>query len=200
MFAYLKGTITQLEPAFAIVECGGVGYRAMISLNTHDLLEGKKEVKLFTHLQVREDSHTLYGFADLQEQSLFEQLITISGVGANTALTILSSLSAEELFQAISMEDTLTLKRVKGIGAKTAGRIVLELKDKIKLEVEAAGAGRSSRKASAGQLKAEAIAALGQLGFAKAEMSKRIDRILKEVDKDDLSVEKLVKMALRNPG
>ena len=158
-------------------------------------------MKIFTHLQVREDSQTLYGFHDFKEQSLFEQLITISGVGANTALTMLSSLSGEELVQAIRMEDVMTLKRIKGIGAKTAGRIVLELKDKIKLDGSEGMTGSIAGGAPSGsQLKAETIAALAQLGFSKADMGKRIDRILKETPVADLTVEKLVKMALRNPN
>lgn len=201
MIAYLKGTITQLEPTFTLVECNGIGYRVQISLNTHSKLQGKKEIKIFTHLQVREDAHTLYGFAELSEQSLFEQLITISGVGANTALTMLSGLSADELVQAIRMEDVLTLKRIKGIGAKTAARIVLELKDKIKVDGSVGLSGESGGgKPNSAAMKAEAIAALSQLGFSKADISKRIDRIFKEVPLEELNVEKLIKMALRNPG
>ncbi len=200
MFAYLKGIITQLEPTFAIVECNGVGYRVLISLSTHSKLQGKKEIKIFTHLQVREDSHSLYGFAEFSEQSLFEQLITISGVGANTALTMLSGLSADELVQAIRMEDVMSLKRIKGIGAKTAARIVLELKDKIKMDSGAFVPTGAGGKPNTTALKAEAIAALAQLGFSKSDMSKRMDRILKEIPADELSVEILVKMALRNPN
>lgn len=201
MFAYLKGTITQLEPTFSIVECNGIGYLVHISLNTHGKLQGKKEVKIFTHLQVKEDSHTLYGFSAYSEQSLFEQLITISGVGANTALTMLSGLSADELVQAIRMEDVLTLKRIKGIGAKTAARIVLELKDKIKADSSIGMVGEAgSARLNTGAMKAEAIAALAQLGFSKPDMNNRIDRIFKEVPIEELSVEKLIKMALRNPN
>jgi len=197
MFAYVKGILIQLEPTFAIVECQGIGYRILISLSTHSKLQGKKEVKLFTHFHVREDAQLLYGFAEFSEQSLFEQLITVSGVGSNTALTMLSGLSADELVQAIRMEDVLTLKRIKGIGAKTAARIVLELKDKIKVDGSAGiSAGTSGTTTNPGALKAEAIAALAQLGFGKNEMSKRIDRIFKTTPPSELSVEKLVKMAL----
>lgn len=197
MIAYLNGKIDHLEPAHVIIECNGVGYRVRISLNTFSELQGKSQIKLHTYLQVREDAQTLYGFFDPNEQSLFEQLISISGVGANTAITILSSVSPDELFQAISSEDTMALKQIKGIGPKTAGRIILELKDKIKMEGEsvAGGKGVASDK---GRIRQEALVALAQLGFPRSTMDKRLDRLFKEHG-EGLTVEKIIKMALRNP-
>ncbi|MEM6260958.1 MAG: Holliday junction branch migration protein RuvA [Bacteroidota bacterium] len=196
MIAYLKGNIAQLDPAFVVIDCRGVGYMAKISLYTYDHLQGKKEVLLHTFLLVREDAHTLYGFANTREKSMFEQLITVSGVGANTALVMLSSMEVEELFHAIRTEDVLQLKRIKGIGAKSAARIVLELKDKLKLEGTVAEAGRKGGPSSG--LKQEALAALISLGLPKATMEKRLDDLVK-AHGSDISVEQLVKLALRNP-
>ena len=197
MIAYLAGKVAQLDPTFAIIDCGGIGYLVKISLNTYTQIRDKSNVKLHTYLQVREDAHILYGFFDPQEKSLFEQLISISGVGGNTAMMILSSISANDLFVAIQNEDTLALKRIKGIGAKTAGRIILELKDKIKIEGAVAG-GISLPKNSSSMLKQEALAALTNLGLPKATMSKRVDKIIKEQG-EEVSVEEIIKLALRNP-
>ncbi|WNJ21416.1 Holliday junction branch migration protein RuvA [Pontibacter sp. G13] len=195
MIVSIRGKVTALEPSHVCVECGGLGYLVRISLNTYSALQGKQEIFLHTHFQVREDAHTLFGFADQQELSLFEQLISISGVGGNTALMILSSISSADLYTAISEEDTQALKRVKGIGAKTAGRIILELKDKIKLPE--GGSSATTAGGSQSQLKAEALAALVQLGLNKTVMSKRIDQILKSKGAD-LKVEEIIKLALKN--
>ena len=197
MIAYLDGKLAQLDPAFAVIECNGVGYLVKISLNTYTQIKGKEKVKLMTFFQVREDAQVLYGFSNAREKVLFEQLISISGVGGNTAIMILSSISPEELYMAIQSEDTLALKRVKGIGAKTAGRIVLELKDKIKLDGEVVSAGVGQKLAESSK-KQEALTALANLGLPKAQMSKRIDKILAEA-KEELSVEMIIKKALKNP-
>ena len=181
-----------------VIDCGGVGYLAKISLNTYTQIQGKKEVKIFTYLQVREDAHVLYGFAETREQELFEQLISISGVGGNTAMMILSSISASELFHAIRNEDVNALKRVKGIGAKTAGRIILELKDKLRLDELAATAAGGTPAGDAHARKQEALVALTNLGLPRAVMEKRLERIFQEAEKD-ISVEEAVKLALRNP-
>ncbi len=200
MIAYLKGEITHIEPGNVIIECNGVGYRVLISMHTYDKIKGQKQLKLHTFMVVREDAQLLYGFAELQEQRIFEQLIGVSGVGASTALTILSSSSPADLFQAIRMEDTVSLKRIKGIGAKTAGRIILELKDKLKIDGEfpTATDGTAGPAATAGQLKAEALMALTNLGFSRQEAGKRIDKILKST-KETLTVEEIIKLSLRNP-
>ncbi|MEZ4828144.1 MAG: Holliday junction branch migration protein RuvA [Bacteroidia bacterium] len=197
MIAYVKGKLAQLEPSFAVVDVNGIGYFIKISLQTFTRIQDKETVMLHTFFQVREDAHVLYGFAEEKERMLFEQLISISGVGGNTAMVILSSISASDLFSAIRTEDINTLKRIKGIGAKTAGRIVLELKDKIKLEEN----GDFSPVASdmpGNQKKEEALAALASLGLARNVMSKRVDQIMKEHG-PEVSVEQLIKLALRNP-
>jgi len=196
VIAYLNGALAELEPTHAIVECGGIGYHVRISLQTYSRLQGQKTAKVFTYFQVREDAQILYGFAERQEQQLFEQLISITGVGGNTALMILSGLSPEELFQAIQQEDTAALKRVKGIGAKTAGRIVLELRDRIQIE-GAVSPSLPSGGMSRDQRREEALAALTQLGLGRQDMVRRVDRILKEQG-GDLSVEQIIKHALRN--
>ncbi|MEM8892087.1 MAG: Holliday junction branch migration protein RuvA [Bacteroidota bacterium] len=197
MIAYLDGKLAQIDPSFAIIECNGIGYLVKISLNTFSQIKKKEKVKLLTYFQVREDAQVLYGFSNAREKVLFEQLISISGVGGNTAIMILSSISPEELYMAIQSEDTMALKRVKGIGAKTAGRIVLELKDKIKLDGEIASPGVGQKLAESSR-KQEALTALANLGLPKAQMSKRIDKILAEGG-GDLSVEQIIKQALRNP-
>ncbi|MDW3650973.1 MAG: Holliday junction branch migration protein RuvA [Bacteroidia bacterium] len=197
MIAYLDGKLAQIDPSFAIIECNGIGYLVKISLNTFSQIKEKEKVKLLTYFQVREDAQVLYGFSNAREKVLFEQLIGISGVGGNTAIMILSSISPEELYMAIQSEDTMALKRVKGIGAKTAGRIVLELKDKIKLDGEIVSPGVGQKLAESSK-KQEALTALANLGLPKNQMSKRIDKILSEAG-GDLSVEQIIKQALRNP-
>lgn len=196
MIAFVSGNLVEIQPTHAIIDCGGIGYMVRISLNTYNAVREKKIVKLHTHFLVREDSQQLYGFENVQEKMLFEQLIGISGVGGNTALMILSSLSPEDLYQAIRSEDALALKRVKGIGAKTAARIILELKDKIKLDEGSFVSGSASGKS---QMKEEALAALVNLGLNKALMLKRVDKILKD-NGPDISVAEIIKLALRNPS
>ncbi len=197
MIAFVEGKIAEMEPTHVILQTGGLGYMIKISLNTYNSIREKKEVKLYTHFMVREDSQQLFGFQEAREKQLFEQLISISGVGGNTALMILSSLGADELFQAIKSEDSLALKRVKGIGAKTAGRIILELKDKIKIEEGDSSAGISLP--AMGSRKQEALTALINLGLNKVVMSKRVDKIMKEKE-GDISVAEIIKLALRNPS
>ncbi|MFK7923545.1 MAG: Holliday junction branch migration protein RuvA [Bacteroidia bacterium] len=198
MIAYVEGKIAQIEATHAIIDVGGIGYQIRISVNTYSRIKDKERVKLHTFFQVREDAQTLYGFDEVKEKSLFEQLISISGVGGNTAMVILSSISATDLIISIRSGDVMALKQVKGIGAKTAGRIILELKDKI----GAVGDGdeRSSSASSSGNIgtnKAEAMAALLQLGLNKADAGKRIDKVLK-ANGTDISVEQIIKLALRN--
>ena len=151
---------------------------------------------MHTYLQVREDAHILYGFHDEKEKSLFEQLISVSGVGGNTAIVILSSVQVKDFYQAIQMEDLTALKRIKGIGAKTAGRMILELKDKIKIDGLSIDA--KSGTSGVGPKRAEAIIALTNLGFPKNTIEKRVDQILKKTE-GDISVEEIIKLALKNP-
>ena len=191
MIAYLKGKLAHKEPAYAIIECNGVGYKVKISLNTYSALGNEELVQLHTVFIVREDAQELFGFKEIEEKTLFEQLISISGVGGNTAMTILSSVSARDLHNAIQNEDIAALKRVKGIGPKTAGRIILELKGKLKsLDGDASPASMASF-----QKRDEAIAALTSLGFPKTQMEKKVDAIL---SKDaEATVENIIKAALK---
>lgn len=196
MIAYVEGKIASIEATHAVLDVGGIGYLVRISVNTYSRIKDKERVKLHTFFQVREDAQILYGFDQMQEKALFEQLISISGVGGNTAMVILSSIKAEDLVSAIQAGDAMALKQVKGIGAKTAGRIILELKDKIGAAgVEAGRSANSSNNIAAN--KAEALAALAQLGLSKADASKRIDKVLK-ANGNDLKVEQIIKLALRN--
>jgi Holliday junction DNA helicase RuvA len=195
MIAYLDGKLAQLDPTFAVIDCNGVGYLARISLHTHGQIQGRERVRLHTYLQVREDAHVLYGFAQPGEQALFELLLSISGVGGNTALLILSSLPPGELEGVIRRGDLAQLKRVKGIGEKTAARILLELKDKVGAGGEAVPLAGSS---DGNARRQEALAALLRLGLPKAEMEKRLDRMLQE--NPGAGVEQLVRGALRNPS
>jgi len=197
MIAYVKGKLAHLEPALAIVDCHGIGYGVKISLTTYNSIQGKDEVRPWTFFQVREDAQILYGFSEESEKKLFELLISISGVGGNTALTILSSLSPKELFEAIRMEHTHVLKAVKGIGAKTAGRIVLELKDKIDVGETGMASGATSASGSVNKTKQDALQALQQLGMPRAVMAKRVDQLIKEHG-NEISVEEIIKLALKN--
>ena len=194
MYAYISGKLVEKDPPIVVVDCNGLGYEIRVSLHTLSKIEKAKEVKLFTYLQVREDAHTLYGFHSKQEKELFEQLISISGVGANTTIVILSSMSVSELYEVISSGDVNTLKKIKGIGAKTAGRIVLELKDKLG-SVEG-GAGLAGVGVVRSQLREEALAALMQLGYPKTTVEKRVDRLIKE--QPGLNVSELIRQILKN--
>ncbi|MEM6347300.1 MAG: Holliday junction branch migration protein RuvA [Bacteroidota bacterium] len=196
MIAYVEGKIAHIEATHTILDVGGIGYQIRISVNTYSRIKDKEKVKLHTFFQVREDAQTLYGFDQAQEKSLFEQLISISGVGGNTAMVILSSISATDLIIAIRSGDAMALKQVKGIGAKTAGRIILELKDKIgAVGSESSSATSSSNNVAAN--KVEALAALAQLGLSKTDAGKRIDKVIK-ANGTDISVEQIIKLALRN--
>jgi Holliday junction DNA helicase RuvA len=197
VIAYVEGKIAQLEPTHAIIDVGGMGYQVKISVNTYTRIRDKKQTRLHTYFQVREDAQVLYGFDQLQEKQLFEQLISISGVGGNTAIVILSSISPQDLYSAITTGDAFALKQVKGIGAKTAGRIILELKDKISLEGADAGSLGAGKTAAQGSQKAEALAALAQLGLSKSEANKRLEKVIKGHG-GALSVEEMIKLALRN--
>lgn len=190
MIAFVSGRMAHKDPGFVIIDANGIGYQIRISLNTYAQLKSEK-VKLHTHLMIKDDSHELYGFMEMSEKKLFQQLIGISGVGGNTALTILSSISPQELEQVIETEDLNALKRVKGIGAKTAGRIILELKGKLVTEGSAEGASGTM----AG-MRGEAIAALTSLGLPKASMEKRVDAILKQAE-GDIKLEDVIKDALK---
>lgn len=191
MYAFISGKIAEITPAYAILDNHGVGYFINITLNTFTAIGEQQEVKLFTHLQVLEDAHNLYGFYTAKERDMFEMLISVSGVGCNTARLILSSLTVNELSTAIANEDIRTIQAVKGIGSKTAQRLVVDLKDKVKktdYTEEIVGAINSS-------VKNEALSALVILGFSKNAASKALDKLLKQ--SPDASVEVLIREALK---
>ena len=196
MIEYVRGELAELTPAMAVVDCNGVGYAANISLNTYAAIQGKKECKLYIHEAIREDAYVLFGFADKQERELFLLLISVSGIGGNTARMILSALSPSELINVISNENANLLKSVKGIGLKTAQRIIVELKDKLKTGTVAASAGISSLSSPANaQIQDEAVSALTMLGFPQAASQKVVLAILKE--EPDAQVEAVIKLALK---
>lgn len=196
MIEYVRGELAELTPALAVIDCNGVGYAANISLNTYAAIQGKKACKLYIHEAIREDAHVLFGFADKQERELFLLLISVSGIGGNTARMILSALSPSELVNVISNENANLLKSVKGIGLKTAQRIIVELKDKLKTGTVAASVGISSLSSSANaQIQDEAVSALTMLGFPQAASQKVVLAILKE--EPDAQVEKVIKLALK---
>lgn len=196
MYEYIFGKLAELYPTEAIVESNGFGYRILISLSTYTKLQkaGQEAVKLYLHHHLREDEESLFGFSDKAERSLFIQLISVSGVGPNTARMMLSSMTVNELSTAILTQDTNRIKSVKGIGLKTAQRVILELKDKIgkgvsdEFQFESAADGRGAEKE-------EAISALVLLGFAKPAAEKAVSAVLK--DNPGCTIEELIKKALK---
>jgi Holliday junction DNA helicase RuvA len=192
MFEYINGTITELSPANAVIEAGSVGYFIHISLNTYSRINGKEKVKLFLHQVVREDAHLLYGFADKTERELFRFLISVSGIGSNTAMMMLSSLLPDEIRKAILEENVNLLKGIKGIGAKTAQRIIIDLKDKIG---KSPASDRILMTATDNTTREEALSALIMLGFQKKSVEVELDKIIKS--NPGLPVEKMIKMALK---
>ncbi|RLJ71838.1 Holliday junction branch migration protein RuvA [Pedobacter alluvionis] len=192
MYAYIDGRLTFKNPAYVVVEAGGIGYHINISLNTYSALGDAERCKLYTWLHVKEDAHTLYGFADEGERRLFLHLISVSGIGPNTGRMILSSITPVEIQTAIVKADLPLIQRIKGLGAKTAQRLVLELQDKLKKE----GADSLISMPQYNTVKDEALSALVMLGFAKQTAEKTIDQILK-VTEGSLSVEQLIKQALK---
>ena len=196
MIEYVKGEIAELSPATAIIDCNGLGYAVNISLNTYSAIQGKNTCKLYIYEAIREDAYVLYGFADKQERELFLLLISVSGIGGNTARMILSALSPSELVNVISTENTNLLKTVKGIGLKTAQRVIVDLKDKIKTAAPVAGGGQSTLLSAMNtEIQEEAVAALTMLGFAAAPSQKVVLAILKE--EPDAAVEQVIKLALK---
>ena len=190
MIDYIKGEITELTPASVTIETYGIGYFISISLNTYTALEGKKSIKLYIYEAIREDAHQLFGFMSKQERQLFLHLISVSGIGASTARMILSSMNASELEMVIISGNADILKTVKGIGLKTAQRIIVDLKDKVKVSED--------NKESAilnNEVANEAVAALVMLGFTQVPSQKAVAKILK--DKPDSTIEQIIKTALK---
>lgn len=192
MYDYFKGKLAEIQPTYAVVECGGVGYYANISLNTYSKISALSEVLLYVHLIVREDAHLIYGFSTKEERTIFRQLISVSGIGPNTASIMLSAMSVNEIVGAIQTGNIDAIKRVKGIGLKTAQRVIIELKDKMGAGTDVpvlVGMGVDN------PAKEEALAALLALGFVKGAAQKVLDKLV--ASSPDASVEELIKQALK---
>ena len=197
MIEYIKGKLTELTPALATIEAAGIGYGLNISLNTFSAIQGKKEVKLYVYEAIREDAHVLFGFVSKKEREMFLLLITVNGVGANTARMMLSGMSVPELCNAISTGNARLIQNVKGIGKMTAQRIIVDLKEKIVslgIAEEIPSGGQISVPVN-NQVKDEAVSALTMLGFAPAPSQKVVLAILQE--QPDAPVEQVVKLALK---
>ncbi|MCE1166603.1 MAG: Holliday junction branch migration protein RuvA [Sphingobacteriia bacterium] len=192
MFAYLNGIVSELNPTIVVIECAGVGYQVHISLQTYGILKQGEQVKLLVHQIVREDAHLLFGFSSEEERRVFRYLISVNGVGANTALLILSSMSISELISGIAQGDENLLKRIKGIGAKTAQRLIVELKDKVLKEPSAFDKVGSSYNTT----RQEALSALVVLGFSKPNAEKALDKIIQRSGNHQ-RVEDLIREALK---
>ena len=192
MITQIKGKLVEKNPTYVVVDCNGVGYLLHISLNTYGALSGDENVLLYSYLSIREDAHTLYGFINKVEREVFKLLISVSGVGASTARTMLSSMTSEEIQQAIVSENVKLIQSVKGIGIKTAQRVILDLKDKIlkTFDIDEVSASQSNTN------KEEALSALEVLGFARKQTDKVLNTILKSIP--DATVETLIKQALKN--
>ena len=195
MFDYIKGTITELSPAEAILECGGIGFDLQISLQTFQALQGKDTATVYLYHYLREDDEQFYGFATKDERELFKLLISVSGIGVGTARMMLSSLTDEEIRQAILAEDVVRIKSVKGIGLKSAQRVIIDLKDKI---VKGSGTDNTLPMMGGSDTNAmvqEATTALVMLGFTKPNINKVLPQILKK--NPDITIEALIKEALK---
>jgi Holliday junction DNA helicase RuvA len=192
MIAHIQGKLVEKNPTEVIIDCSGLGYHINISLHTYSLLPNTEVIKLYTYLQIKEDSHTLFGFVEKSEREIFKMLLSVSGIGASIARTMLSSLDPKQIIQAIAGGDVAIIQSIKGIGNKTAQRAILDLKDKVlKLynldEISAVGYNKS---------KEEALSALEVLGFVRKTSEKMIEKIVK--DYPDATVEMIIKQALKN--
>jgi holliday junction DNA helicase RuvA len=196
MIAFLKGKLVHRDPTFVIVDVQGVGYQLQISLQTFSEIKEQENVMLHTHLSIREDAHVLFGFSSQAEKKLFQQLISVSGVGPSTAIIMLSYMNSSELKSAIVREDAVSLQAIKGIGGKTAQRVIIELRDKLKKESweetqPAISLGLHNT------MRNEALSALLTLGLPKAAAEKSVDSVLKKSG-NTITLEDLVKQALKN--
>jgi holliday junction DNA helicase RuvA len=195
MIAYLKGKLVHKEPTFIILDVNGIGYQVSISLNTFSEIKDREDLKLVTYMHVREDAQILYGFVNETEKQMFQHLISVNGVGPNTALVVLSYLPPNELRSAIVREDAAALQAVKGIGGKTAQRVILELKDKLRKDPIEEGSGKPG--IAHNTMRHEALTALMTLGITKSAAEKSVDSVLK-LSGNTISLEDLVKQALKN--
>jgi Holliday junction DNA helicase RuvA len=192
MIAHIQGKLVEKTPTEVVIDCGGVGYQINISLHTYSLLPHSDQIKLFTYLQVKEDAHTLFGFFEKSEREIFKMLLSVSGIGASIARTMLSSLEPKQIIQAIASGDVSTVQSIKGIGTKTAQRVILDLQDKViklyDLDEVSMDLNNTNRD--------EALSALEVLGFVRKTSEKVIEKIIKE--DPDASVEVLIKKALKS--
>ncbi|MBG6186373.1 Holliday junction branch migration protein RuvA [Flavobacterium petrolei] len=192
MIAHLQGKLVEKSPTQIIIDCGGVGYHVNISLHTYSLLPSTDFIKVYTHLQIKEDAHTLFGFMEKSEREIFRLLLSVSGIGASIARTMLSSLDPKQITNAIASADVVTIQSIKGIGSKTAQRVILDLKEKVlKLyDLDEVSMSQSNTNRD------EALSALEVLGFVRKTSEKIIEKIVKE--DPDASVETIIKKALKN--
>lgn len=196
MIAFLKGRLVQKDPTHVVVDVGGVGYQVNISLATYTDIKDQENIHLFTHLNIREDAHVLFGFSHESEKKLFQQLISVNGVGPSTAMVMLSYMNSTELKTAIVQENAAALQSIKGIGGKTAQRVIIDLKDKLKKESWEETHGTVSIGAH-NTIRKEALSALLTLGLPKAAAEKSVDAVLKKSG-NTITLEDLVKQALKN--
>ena len=192
MITHLRGKLVEKNPTYVVIECNGVGYFIHISLNTYSKVTDSEAIKLYTYLSVKEDSHTLYGFMDALEREVFKLLISVSGIGTATARTMLSSMTPEQVQQAIASEDVATIQSIKGIGVKTAQRVIIELKDKIVKTYQISEDSTHSNNT----IKEEALSALEVLGFARKQVDKLVQKIIQE--SPETTLENIIKQALKN--
>lgn len=192
MIAHLQGKLVEKSPTQVVIDCGGVGYHVNISLHTYSLLPATDFIKLFTHLQIKEDAHTIFGFVEKSEREIFKLLLSVSGIGASIARTMLSSLDPKQITNAIASGDVATIQSVKGIGSKTAQRVILDLKEKVlKLyDLDEVSMSQSNTNRD------EALSALEVLGFVRKVSERVVEKILK--DAPESSVENIIKQALKN--
>ena len=192
MIAHIQGKLIEKSPTEVIIDCGGVGYQVNISLHTYSLIPQSEYVKLFTYLQIKEDSHTLFGFVEKSEREIFKMLLSVSGIGASIARTMLSSLEPKQIIQALAVGDLATIQSIKGIGSKTAQRAILDLKEKVLKVYDLDEVSMLQSNTN----KDEALSAMEVLGFNKKMAEKVIDKIVKE--DPNASVESIIKQALKN--
>ncbi len=192
MIAHLQGKLVEKSPTQVVIDCGGVGYHVNISLHTYSLLPATDFIKLFTHLQIKEDTHTLFGFVEKSEREIFKLLLSVSGIGASIARTMLSSLDPKQITNAIASGDVVTIQSIKGIGSKTAQRVILDLKEKILKLYDLDEVSMSQNNTN----RDEALSALEVLGFVRKASERIVEKIIKEAP--DSSVEYIIKQALKN--
>lgn len=192
MIAHLQGKLVEKNPTEVVIDCNGVGYQVNISLHTYSLIPDSENIRLFTYLQIKEDSHSLFGFAEKSEREIFKMLLSVSGIGASIARTMLSSLEPKQIIQALAVGDVATIQSIKGIGSKTAQRAILDLKDKVLKVYDLDEVSIMQDNTN----KDEALSALEVLGFNRKLAEKSVEKIVKE--NPDASIENIIKQALKN--